>query len=405
LTNKYRIAFVIPSLQRGGAEGQLLQILRHVDRSRFEPTLVLFENRDDGLLTASKLCPTFVLGTAAARNSAWLTRGPGLLLAIGKLRHFFSRSRPQLVYCCLPAAAIVGCIAAKMAGVPVTVIGRRSMLSLYRTSRLLRSADRFALKYANAVIGNCAAVTNEAIAIDGVLPERAFTVYNGVDTRRFTPGRETQLHRALGWEDDQIVVGMVANYWPYKRHVDFIRAAALIHERLPQSRFVLVGRDEGTFNDVRCEIANHHLENVVTILPATDKPDQIYRAFDVCVSTSESEGLSNVLLEAMACGKPVVATNVGGNPEVVQHGITGLIAAPHAPGAIADHVMRLIADPALRARMGRHARRWVEQEFSIENTVRSYESVFLLLLEKTARQHGLTSEPKSQSQPVPPALS
>src|SRR5260370_48191 len=140
-----------------------------------------------------------------------------------------------------------------------------------------------------------------------------------------------QSRRRFGWSEQHFVVGMVANFRACKRHEDFVTAASLLHREHPKSRFVLVGNDLGTLDSSRARVDQLGLNGVVQIITGCSHPETIYPGLDVYVCTSETEGLSNVLLEAIACGKPVVATRVGGNPEAIKHEVHDIPVPPCCP--------------------------------------------------------------------------
>jgi glycosyltransferase involved in cell wall biosynthesis len=248
-----------------------------------------------------------------------------------------------------------------------------------RESAMLAAADRFATRRCDFMLGNSEAVTRELREMDGIPTERTATIYNGVDSTRFKPGDARELRSRYGWNDGDVVFGTVANFFAYKRHCDLITAAQMIHRECPNARFVLAGQDRGELARVRDHVHGTGLQQAVTIIPGIEDPTDLYRAMDVYVCSSQTEGFSNVLLEAMACGKPVIATDVGGNAEAVVHGNTGIIVPPLTPDAIAGAAIALVRAPELRERMGQNGRIRVEQRFSLEQMVRAHEELYLRL--------------------------
>jgi glycosyltransferase involved in cell wall biosynthesis len=222
------------------------------------------------------------------------------------------------------------------------------------------------------MLGNSLAVTEELVRIDGVPADHTTTIYNGVDTARFKPGHR-RLRQGYGWSDDDVVFGIVANFIPYKRHLDFVRAAARISAQTPQARFVMAGEDRGALSEVRREISQAGLDSRFVIIPGTREPERLYPAMDAYICTSETEGFSNVLLEAAASGLPLIATRVGGNPEIVFPWENGLLVPAAAPEDVAQAALTLARDPNVRRRMGRRSRELVEQRFSLETMVRQHE--------------------------------
>lgn len=381
MSNHVRIVLLIPSLTRGGAERQAVAFLRGLDRSRFDATLVLFENQErdsyDALGAANRVLSLDI----PAGGNFRLHRAPTLLLAAARLARILRELQPDILHAFLPAPAMVGCIAARLASVPIFIVGRRSMVGLYRrNSQVLRWIDRLPLRFANAIVGNCKAITAEATAVDGVDPNRAFTVYNGVDTHLFHEGFEPSLRHELGFTDRDVIFGVIANFDASKGHIDLIRAAHQLQARAGCAKFLMVGADKGQLASLRSEIRRLGMEQKFVIQPRTSEPERLLRLIDVYVSASFTEGMSNSVLEAMASGKPIIATAVGGNPELVTPVTNGFLVPPHSPEAIAVCVEKLCSDSDLRASMGVNGRRIATQQFSTAAMVRASEDLYLNLL-------------------------
>ena len=238
--------------------------------------------------------------------------------------------------------------------------------------------DQIATRMCDMVVGNCRAVTDELVRVDHVRPERTMTIHNGVDTQKFRPG-DRSLRELHCWSKN-IVFGIVANFIPYKRHADFIHAAAIISRQAPDARFVMAGEDRGILSALQGQIAEAGLESRFVIIPSTSNPERIYPALDAYICTSETEGLSNVLLEAASSGLPIIATAVGGNGEIVSTGENGYLVPVAQPEQVASIAMTLIGAPELRSRMGARSRDYVVQNFSLDVMVRRYEQLYTQLL-------------------------
>ena len=374
LLNPVKITYLIPSLATGGAEGQLLELLRKLDRSRWEPSLVTF----DGLhanRVPDVVGQVFSLAISSNGNSRSYRKALKAAGAVGRLTGYLRRFRPAVLHAFLPASCLMAAPAARLARVPLLVGSRRSLVDCYRNCDLLARVDRLATRQCDYVLGNSLAVTEELVRVDGVPVERTATIYNGVDTARFKPG-DRGLRRAYGWNDGDVVFGIIANFLPYKRHLDFVRAAAVIAASAPPARFIMAGEDRGTLPLVREEIARSGLESRFVIIPGTREPEKLYPAMDAYICTSETEGFSNVLLEAAASGLPLIATRVGGNPEVVLPWENGFLVPAAAPEEVAQAALTLAKDLNIRRRMGRRSRELVEQRFSVETMVLQHEQLY-----------------------------
>ena len=394
---KVRITYIIPNLNRGGAEGQLYELMRRLDRHNFEPDLVLFED-DGGYDTQGVVERVFLLNTPAGGNSNWHLRAFGQIAAIVKLTKHLRRRRSDVVHAFLPAAVILAGCAARLARVPHFIVSRRSMLDHYRKSRILTAADRFPLRFADVVVNNCRAIAEQAALGDRLPEARSLTIYNGVDTVRFNPKSDANARQQLGFAPEHVVFGIVANFRECKRHIDFVHAAARLIDRVPRARFLMVGAHHATRDAVNAEIQRLGLGPSFASVVGTCEPEKYYQAIDVYVCTSATEGLSNSIMEAMASGKPVIATRVGGNPELVRHGDTGYLVAPFAPNEVASTAEVLARDPGLRARMGARARHVAETSFSMTAMVERYEELYTTLLTcklKPAAESSVPPHPSS----------
>jgi L-malate glycosyltransferase len=377
-----RITYVIGSLATGGAERQLMELLSRLDREQWQPSLVLFDDLD--FARAQQLVShVFSLGLSRNGASRGYLRGWTAAKTVVKLTRIFRALRPRVVHAVLPASFVLAAPAAKLARVPVLVGSRRCLIDSYRTDALMSSVDRIATRMCDFVLGNSRAVTNELITIDHIPPARTKTIYNGVDTERFGPRSKAE-RRQFGLSAEHLVFGNIANFLPYKRHVDFVDAAAMISSQLPEARFLLAGEDRGGLAAIKRRVQEQGLQDRILIIPGTREPERLYPLMDVFICASETEGLSNVLLEAAATGLPIIATDVGGNREIVRPGHNGLIVSPRHPEEIASAALQLATNEPLRQLMGRRSRNLVEEEFSLGFMVQEHQNLYLELLRRKA---------------------
>jgi glycosyltransferase involved in cell wall biosynthesis len=373
------VTYIVGSFRDAGAERRTLELIKHLDRRFFNPSVILMEGTGvERALDWTDQC--FVMGIPEGGNSRWFGRSLSFANAIRKTRKQLIAWKSHIVHAMLPAASILGGIAARLAGVPVLIGSRPCLTSLYRSGGgLVDLTDKVAFRLAHANLANSVAVGREMIEIGGCPPNKCETIHNGVDVRRFHPSLSRSWRASMGWNDENVVFGMIANFRAYKRHKDFVSAAAIIVKQVPQSRFVMVGADYGLGCEIVQQVAKLGLEEKIKILDSDPFPEKIFAAIDVYVCTSDSEGFSNVILEAMACGKPVIATRAGGNEEAVLDGITGFLVPCFDPPAIAHAAVELARDSSVRYDMGLKGRGRVETEFSLERMVSSHEALYLRL--------------------------
>lgn len=201
---------------------------------------------------------------------------------------------------------------------------------------------------------------------------KASVIHNGIDLHRFDNLESMSFGPAA--------LCMVGNFSRKKDQAALIRALPLILKECVEARLLLVGRGEGV-RDCRALARELGVERAVTFFTDTNNPEPIINGSRVCLLLSPmGEGISNVILEYMALGKPVIASNLGGNPELVEYGVNGFLLADHQPATIAEAVLSLLNNQQLAGDMGREGRRKVELEFTLERMIGQYVELYSALL-------------------------
>src|SRR5262249_37120001 len=286
--------------------------------------------------------------------------------------------RIRLVHCFDFYGNILGVAAARMAGVPAVIASQRELGDL-RTP-LQRRVNHLAMRLADYVLVNTAVVGGRLAGERVLRPERIALIPNGVDTVRFSPPRIPRQRR-----DGPVVVGTVANLRPEKGLEHLVQAMALVRDRYPAERLAIWG-DGSVRADLERLIQDVGLSGSVTLHGATAKPEDAMRAMDIFVLPSLSEACSNVLLEAMASGLPVVATRVGGTPALVEDEVTGLLVPAGDPAALAKAIIQLVEDPGLAERMGAGGRELVRARFGLDRMLLRVEALYARALFGTGRE-------------------
>lgn len=347
----------------GGTERQLRELVRNMDRSRVEPSAITLYKRDmpHEAEFGGLGCPTTCLGLGSLRSAPTVR-------AVLELAAEIRRRRVDIVHTFFPDAGIIGTVAARLAGAQV-VIGRRDLGYWYTPGylRLLRLLQRFA----DAYVVNSQAVRSVVVNSEGVGLDRIHVVYNGFFDIPDGPSLVTL--EDLGFPADARLVGTVANLRPVKRLDRFVEMAAGIRD--PRARFLIVGYGEE--HDAIVEQARHAgLGDRIRIVHTIPDVLEFVKLFDVGVLTSESEGLSNTLVEYGLVAVPAVAFNVGGNPEVIEDSASGFLVKPYDVDAMRRRTEQLLEDASLRKRLGGHARRLCLDRFAgprmVEDTLAIY---------------------------------
>ena len=267
--------------------------------------------------------------------------------------------------------------AARFARVPVVIGSHRQLGDLMTPSQF--RAQHAAFRWCDAVVCNSKAAADRLIAT-GLAPDKIALIGNALPAEAFTA-----VPAALPKRPGVARVGMVARMnHGYKNHSGFLRIAAQLHQRMPEAEFVLIG-DGPLRQQLENEASSLGLGASAIFLGDRQDMPAVLAALDVAVLTSDSESLSNAILEAMAAGLPVVAYRVGGNSELVDDQRGALIAAGNE-NDFANAIQSLLPDAHLRERQGNNARRFAEQNFSLDRVRRRYEDLYLTLLEKKGRR-------------------
>jgi glycosyltransferase involved in cell wall biosynthesis len=286
--------------------------------------------------------------------------------------------------------SIYGGFCAKLTGIPILIASRRRLGYFKDNNPGYQLLENVVNRFTHAILVNSHAVKHEVLQRETIDPDKIHLIHNGVNIHEFKPadaGKEEEpsslhLKKSLGIPKTSPVIGMIANFFRHKGHQEFIIAAAEVHRQYPQVRFLCMGEDWGIRRQLEhlCQDLGIHryftfLEGMHTNMP------EFFRLLNILISASYEEGFSNVILEAMASGKPVIATSVGGTPEAVLHNITGLLIPPKDPVALAHGMMMLLNNPELATRLGYSGRKRVEEYFSMEKMLDKLQTMYLELSE------------------------
>lgn len=368
------VVHVISGLDTGGAEMMLYKLLSRADRARFSPAVVSL-TRDGAVGDKIRALgiPVHALG---------MTRGVPNPVGVLRLAALLRRLRPGLVQTWMYHADVVGGLAAKFAGgMPVVWGIRQSNLDRPGTRRgtilTARGAARLSRRLPAAIVcgSEAARRTHEAL---GYAREKMVVIPNGFDLDAFAPSARvrTEVREELGLGEDVPLIGLAARFDPQKDHRNFVRAAGLLHERLPQAHFVLCGEGVSWQNNQLIHwIEEAGVRGNCHLLGRRADMERINAALDIAASSSWGEGFPNVVGEAMACGVPCVVTDVGDSAQIVAD--TGRVVPPRDPGALAGAWGELLALPAeARRALGLAARRRIEQHYSLGAVVTQYEDLY-----------------------------
>ncbi|MBN1383308.1 MAG: glycosyltransferase family 4 protein [Elusimicrobia bacterium] len=236
----------------------------------------------------------------------------------------------------------------------------------------------------------CAALSTRIIAISGAVRKRfswlpdnkVDVIYNGVDLNRFTVQKSVKIiRREYKISGSTVVAGTIGRLDYWKGHRYFIESAAEVLRHVPEAVFFIVGQDGDTNRSKLGELAGRlGIRDKIIFTGYYEDIPLIISVFDVFVLASENEPFGRVLIEAMACGKPVVATNAGGVPEIVKDNGTGLLVPPKDSAAMSEAIVAILKDREKAVKMGRAGRRRAEELFDIDINVKKTEHVYEKLI-------------------------
>lgn len=372
----------------GGTEQQIANLTRMLDRSRFDLRM--------GCL---KCWGDFLGGIEKGRI-------PVSEYAINRLYHIWTfkqqmrlasdirRYQIQIVHSYNFYANAFAIPAAKLAGAPVTIASIRDA-GVYLTPAK-RRVQRVLCRWADCILVNAEAI-KEWLAGEGYSPNKITVIKNGIDLSRFScKNGSAGLREEFGLPGHGPLVVMLSRLNPQKGVEYFLEAAAYVRQRCPEACFLLVGDAVVHQGGVTANVAYRRAleqraarlglgRHVIFTGFRTDVPE-LLSAATVSVLPSFSEGLSNALLESMAAGVPVVATRVGGNPEVIEHEKGGLLVPPRDSRALGEAIQAILENPDLARKVAEEGRRRVAEDFSLERMVRETEDLYVRLLEEKEKR-------------------
>lgn len=392
-----RVLKVVPTLLCGGTENQFMTLGRALDPGRFELAFACLrrwgpfvKELDERHISLDEYRIATFRSLHAVMQQARLARD-------------IVRHRIAIVHSYNFYGNVFAIPPARFAG--AVVIASIRDRGLYLT-RMQRRVQRVVCRLADCILVNADAVKDWLIA-EGYKPEKITVIRNGVELGRFRRAAEPgQLQRELGLPSDVRLVAVVSRLKRLKGIEDFLEAAATISGRFPDVRFLIVGETNPKERAYLAQLSSLAqrlgiADRVIFTGLRSDVPT-LLSGVAVSVMPSLNEALSNVLLESMAAGAPVVATHVGGTPEAMTDEVTGLLVPPADPAALTAAMSRLLEDHELAARLGSAARQVIAERFSVGRMVEQTEQLYLELLARKHRKPVLEPASPGRAYHAPP---
>jgi glycosyltransferase involved in cell wall biosynthesis len=361
----YHIARVITWLPPGGIEKRMAALLPRLNAPPFRVTVVCIHERGALALALEAAGVPVELIPMRTRLDP---RG------VRALARWFRDERVDLVHSHMYRSNVPATMAAHFGGVR-PVLCQVHNVGTWESARQ-RWLDRWLMRWRTAMIAVSEEVKRDIVANLRCPPDRVRVLYNGIDLAEYGSRRpDPQLRAALGIPDGWRVVVMLARLVEQKKHTRLLQALEKIRRDIPPTRVLLVG-DGGLRAPLEEEVRRRGLDGMVSFTGhRPDIPDLLALA-DLSVLTSDREGFSNAIVESLAAGVPVIATDVGGNAEAVENGKSGFIVRPDDSPALANVLQRLLSDDSLRGQMSQAARLRAER-FSLDRMVQETKQVYL----------------------------
>jgi glycosyltransferase involved in cell wall biosynthesis len=356
-----RVLELLTSTAVGGGPKHVYDLATRLPRAHFTPLVAAPRDGSyfDQFLRAE--IPTTELALNRLR--------PGTL---SKLIALIRTQRADLVHSHGKGAGLYGRLAAAIAHVPAvhTLHGIHYLQYALGTGALYLMLERVLARWTQVIINVSESQLREGAALRLFRPDRGVVVPNGIDIPEVDGiiGQEAVTRESLGLSDDHLVIGCVTRFDQVKAVGTLLEVTRRLRAAFPALHLVLVGGG-GEERLLRAEVTRRQLQPHVTFLNFVPRAVRILPTFTLYISASYREGLPLAVLEAMAAGLPVVATRVGGHIDAVEDGVTGLLAEPGDPAALAEKTADLLANHGLRRSMGEAARRRSERLFSIDRMV------------------------------------
>ena len=361
----------------GGMERVIMELCRYVDPSRYKLSICCISKRGPlADIMEGEGVPVYF-----CENQSKV----GKYLRGFELARVFADQKVDLLHTHHMPAFIDSTVGAQIARVPILI--NTDHCKQYPIERHWQVLEKGASRFADTIVAVSQHTRNDLIQYQRIAPEKIQVIYNGIDIKMRRHDTPADIRRELGLQPDDVVFGTAARLEAQKGLDLMIDAATLVLQRMPKARFLIVGGGS-LENDLRARAAALGLEGKVIVTGYRTDAVDLMQTFDCFVQTSIFEGMPMALLEAMALNKPIVATAVGGVPEVVEDGVCATLLSSRDPKDLSDALVTVAGDPVARQRIGDAGRQRYERNFTAAAMVSQYERLYdHYLTRKAVRVH------------------
>jgi glycosyltransferase involved in cell wall biosynthesis len=378
-----RIAFVIDVLETAlaGTEKQLLTIIDGLDKTRFEPRLICL--RSSPWLAENPLTvPVETLSITSLKK----LNTPG---GIKKLIDIIKKGDIDIIHAHYFDSNILCSIAACFVPKVALLSSRRGFIISNKAQKARLAILRLIKGAFDGFVCNSQAVAKFSTDTEKIPPRKIRVIYNGIDLNRFTSVKDDNRYSWLK-KDNEILIAATANLRPVKNIPLLVRAAQVLSQKYSHLRFVVIGEGEER-RKLEALISRLGLSEIFHLIGHVEQPRRVLVHADIGMLTSYSESLSNALIEYSAMGLPVVASDVGGNDEVIENGHTGFLFRSNDLDELVEKLSLLIENKEMRLSMGNNGSKIVQAKFSLKQCLKAYEDLYEEMVTRTKRSSDKSS--------------
>lgn len=389
--DKVRLLKFVCDFGSGGTEGQILSLVKGLEPSGFE--LEVASLKKEGPLVEEYVKQGIVIREFPITS----LYSPAAIIQMVRFSTHLRNSRIKIMHAYNFYSLVFAIPAAKLAGVPVIIASIRDR-GVYLTKKQ-KVLQKMVCRLADRILVNAESIRDWLLE-QGYQENKIIVIKNGIDLGRYEASRDIEnyadanIRRDYGIPENAPLVVMIARLNRQKGVLDIIRAAARVKCEHPHAKFLIIGKpsqdslrtgqsgisDQQQWLNLRDEL---QLGGILFFCGHRNDIPQILSQASVSVLPSHSEGLSNTLLESMAAGVPIVATCVGGTPELLDDGVDGILVPPHSPEHLARGISRILNSTVLALRLSQAARIRAREDFSLDVMVKETKKVYASQLERT----------------------
>ena len=383
---KIRIVNIITRMELGGPPILVLDILQHLDKNRFESTIatgITIDRKYDRIGFARDKNIRIFAMPSLVRDIHPLKD----IKALIKLAIFLKKEKFDIVHCHTSKGGFIGRLAAKLAGAKIIIYSPHGDIFEGYFCKLATDffilLEKFAARFTDKII-NLTKIEIERFLEHGIGTRHQLKqIYNGINIKYYERAMTSNLKKRdeFGLSKDDFICATVGRLVPVKGHTYLIKAIHKVVKVIPEARFLFVGDGE-IKSKLSEEIRSLDLQENIFLLGSRNDIATILSCIDIFLLPSLNEGFGMALIEAMAEKKPVIATNVGGIPEVVIDGETGILVPPKDPEAFSSAIIKLYKNPELSRRMGLAGYNRAKRLFDITTTVHNLERLYSNLVKE-----------------------